>query len=78
MPGDWSRLEVEATVADYVSMLEWEIRGEPYSKAEHRRALQPVLDDRSEGAIEYKYQNTSAVLIDLGYPYIDGYKPAFN
>lgn len=43
MPGDWSRLEVEATVADYVAMLESEIRGEPYSKAEHRRALQPLL-----------------------------------
>jgi len=78
MPGDWSRLEVEATVADYVSMLESEIRGESYSKAEHRRALQPLLDNRSEGAIEYKHQNISAVLIDLGYPYIDGYKPAFN
>lgn len=78
MPGDWSRLEVEATVADYVAMLESEIRGEPYSKAEHRRDLQPLLDGRSEGAIEYKHQNISAVLIDLGYPYIDGYKPAFN
>lgn len=78
MPRDWSRLEVEATVADYIVMLESEIRGEPYSKADHRRALQPLLDGRSEGAIEYKHQNISAVLIDLGYPYIDGYKPAFN
>lgn len=78
MPGDWSRLEVEATVSDYLEMLEAEIRGEPYVKAEHRRALQPLLDDRSEGAIEYKHQNISAVLIDLGYPYIAGYKPAFN
>lgn len=78
MAGNWSRFEVEATVADYVAMLESEIRGEPYSKAEHRRALQPLLADRSEGAIEYKHQNISAVLIELGYPYIDGYKPAFN
>lgn len=78
MPGEWSRLEDEAAVADYLEMLEAEIRGEPYVKAEHRRALQPLLDDRSEGAIEYKHQNISAALIDLGYPYIAGYKPAFN
>lgn len=78
MAGDWSRLEVEATVADYVTMLESEIRGEHYNKAEHRRALQPLLDGRSAGAIERKHQNISAVLIDLGYPYIDGYKPLFN
>lgn len=38
----------------------------------------PFLDSRSEGAIEYKHQNVSAVLIDLGMPYIRGYKPAFN
>lgn len=78
MPGNWSRLEVEATVADYVAMLEAELRGDPYSKAAHRRGLLPMLNDRSEGAIEYKHQNVSAVLIELGYRYIPGYKPAFN
>lgn len=37
-----------------------------------------MLDNRSEGAVEYKHENISAVLIDLGYPYIEGYKPATN
>lgn len=78
MVRDWSRLEVEATVAEYLDMLHAELRGEPYNKAAHRRRLQTLLDDRSEGAIERKHQNISAVLIALGLPYIDGYKPLSN
>ena len=74
----WSRVEVEAIVADYVAMLTAELRREPYSKTAHRRALAPLLDARSDGAIERKHQNISAVLIELGFPYIFGYKPLGN
>jgi len=76
--GDWSQLECELIVRDYLDMLLQELAGNAYGKAEHRRLLQPHLDNRSDGAIEYKHQNISAVLIDLGLPYIRGYKPAFN
>lgn len=55
-----------------------EVAGRPYSKAEHRRVLQKLLSQRSDGSIEYKHQNISAILLELGYPYIQGYKPAFN
>lgn len=75
---NWTRIEVEALVADYLSMLALELSGERYSKAEHRRALKAQLDGRSDGSIEYKHQNTSAVLLELGFPYIEGYKPAWN
>jgi len=75
---DWTRAEVEATVADYFSMLEKELRGVAYSKTEHRRALQSLLEDRSDGSIERKHQNISAILIELGYPWIYGYKPLGN
>ena len=75
---DWTRAEVEATVADYFAMFEAELRGEAYSKAEHRRRLSTLLDQRRDGAIERKHQNISAVLIELGLPYIDGYKPLSN
>src|SRR6266576_5554080 len=75
---DWSRLEVEATVADYFDMLALELRGEPFNKAEHNRNLARVLNGRTRGSIERKRQNISAVLIELGYPYIDGYKPLSN
>lgn len=76
--GDWTRQEVEAIVADYVAMLALELRGQPYSKTDHRRALSPLLDGRSDGSIERKHQNISAILIALGYPYIFGYKPLAN
>ncbi|MEN6543296.1 hypothetical protein [Parvibaculum sp.] len=41
-------------------------------------ALLPLLNDRSEGAVEFKHQNISAVLKGLGEDWIPGYKPAFN
>jgi len=78
MSDSWSREEVEAAVADYFVMLGNELRGEPYSKAEHNRQLQNLLSGRTRGSVERKHQNISAVLIDLGYPYIDGYKPLGN
>jgi len=65
-------------VADYLDMLALELRGESYSKAEHRRHLLPLLRGRTEGAIERKHGNISAVLIELGLPYISGYKPYGN
>ncbi|MFN3515736.1 MAG: DUF3883 domain-containing protein [Novosphingobium sp.] len=37
-----------------------------------------MLNGRSEGSIEFKHQNISAVLKGLGEDWIPGYKPAFN
>ncbi len=74
----WSELEVYAIVADYVAMLEKQLRGETYNKAAHNRALQRILKDRSEGSIERKHLNISAILIEEGHPYITGYKPNSN
>lgn len=78
MPENWSHEEVEAAVADYFDMLAKELRGESFNKAEHNRRLQQLLQDRPRGSIERKHQNISAILIELGYPYIDGYKPLGN
>lgn len=78
MSDHWSHEEVEATVSDYFEMLAEELRGEPFNKAEHNRNLQKLLNNRSKGAVEKKHQNISAVLIELGYPYIEGYKPLGN
>ena len=75
---NWSRLEVEACVADYLSMLTLELNGQRYNKAEHARSLLQRLDGRSHGSLEFKHSNISAVLLALGYPYIDGYKPRGN
>ncbi|MGO8676922.1 MAG: DUF3883 domain-containing protein [Limisphaerales bacterium] len=59
-------------------MLRKELSGEQYNKAEHNRRLQNLLSGRSHGSVERKHRNISAVLIDLGYPYIEGYKPLGN
>lgn len=75
---NWSRLEVEAAVNDYLSMLHAERTGEAYNKTAHRRALSRKLDGRTDGSIERKHQNISAVLIEMGVPPIVGYKPLTN
>lgn len=74
----WDWLECEAVVADYFAMMELELKGELYNKSRFRQALRPTLNNRTDGAVEFKHQNISAILIELGYPYISGYKPAFN
>ena len=76
--GSWSDEENDLIVADYFAMLADDVAGSAYSKAEHRRALMPLLNGRSEGSIEFKHQNISAVLKGLGEIWIPGYKPAFN
>ncbi len=78
MSSDWSRQEVEVTVRDYLDMLALELQDKSYNKAARNRALRARLDGRTHGAVERKHQNISAVLIELGFPYINGYKPLFN
>ena len=77
MAGDWTDEQNDAIVADYFAMLADDIVGRPYSKSEHNRLLQAVID-RPRGSIEYKHQNISAVLKGLGEDWVPGYKPAFN
>lgn len=74
----WTDAENDLIVADYFAMLRDDIAGKPYNKAGHRRALLPLLNNRTEGAIEFKHQNISAVLKGFGETWIFGYKPAFN
>lgn len=75
---DWSRAEVETIVEDYLAMMASELAGVAYNKTTHRRNLSMRLDTRSDQSIEYKHANISAVLLDLGFPYILGYKPRSN
>lgn len=75
---DWSNHEVELIVADYFKMLSDELSGNSYKKSEHRKSLLPLLNNRSEGSIEFKHQNISAILVSLGQPYVKGYLPRYN
>ena len=74
---DWTAREIDAAVASYFAMLSNEIAGLPNNKAERNRALQVEIS-RNRGAIEFKHQNISAVMLGLGQPWIKGYKPAAN
>jgi uncharacterized protein DUF3883 len=77
MPNAWSRVEVESIVADYLEMLALELRGERFNKLARNRALEAETG-RTHGSIERKHQNISAILLELGWRYVDGYKPLGN
>lgn len=74
---DWSDDEDDVIVADYFAMLADEVAGRLYVKRAHNRELQAQLG-RSAGSIERKHQNISAVLVELGLSWIEGYKPLPN
>jgi hypothetical protein len=79
-PGErrnWTGEELDLIVSDYFLMLKDEAAGAPFNKAQHNRLLQSKID-RSEGSIEFKHRNISAVLQLLGLPSIKGYLPAAN
>jgi hypothetical protein len=75
--GDWTEMELRAIVADYFAMLDSELAGQAYSKTKHREMLRHTVQ-RSPGSIERKHENISAVLRELGLPWINGYKPLPN
>lgn len=74
---DWDADELDAIIADYFAMLGDELAQRPYVKAHHRAALMQVIG-RAAASIEFKHRNISAVLQELGLPWIWGYKPAPN
>jgi hypothetical protein len=74
----WSDDEVRLIVADYFDMLQLDLLGQAYKKSEHNERLREKLNGRSRPSVEFKHRNISAVLLSLGIPCIDGYKPAKN
>jgi Domain of unknown function (DUF3883) len=74
---DWSDDELDSIIADYFAMLRSELNGLEYNKSAHRRSLVKLIG-RTEGSVERKHQNISAVLGELALPTISGYKPLPN
>jgi hypothetical protein len=74
---DWQDDELDVIVADYFAMLEADLSGRPYVKSRHSKALMAVIG-RTHRSVEFKHQNISAVLDELGMPWIPGYKPKRN
>ena len=72
----WSDEEVGLLVVDYFDMLQLDLLGKAYNKSKHNRLLREKLGGRTKSSVEFKHQNVSAVLLKMGMPCIDGYKPA--
>src|ERR1700719_3157832 len=73
----WNDDELDAIVADYFSMLRAELSRQPYVKSRHSAALMGQLG-RSHRSVEFKHQNISAVVDELGMSSIPGYMPSTN
>lgn len=73
----WDDAELDAIVADYFNMLSAELGGRAYVKSHHSKALMEQIG-RTHRSVEFKHQNISAVLDELGMPWIEGYKPKRN
>ncbi|MET4370804.1 hypothetical protein ABIA99_003498 [Bradyrhizobium sp. LB12.1] len=71
---DWTADEVAVLVGSYFLMLAEERAGRDYNKSEYRRGVISKTG-RKPGSIERKLQNVSAVLDEIGVPWIHGYKP---
>jgi hypothetical protein len=75
--GPWSDDEIGVTVDVYFQMLTLELAGENYTKTEFRRVVERDVA-RSSAAIEYKFNNVSAVLDEMDAVWIPGYRPMRN
>jgi hypothetical protein len=73
----WNDDELDAIVADYFSMLRDELSRQPYVKSHHSAVLMKQIG-RTHRSVEFKHQNISAVLEEMGLPWIVGYKPKRN
>ena len=73
----WPDAEIRPTVTAYFTMLRAELAGQPYVKADFNRDVQAATG-RSRGAVDYKFENISAVFSEIGLPYVLGYKPYGN
>ena len=74
---DWTEVENEAIVAEYLEMLRLQLAGEQFVKAHRIISLQKIVD-RTRPSIEFKFRNISAALELLGLPWVKGYLPAHN
>jgi hypothetical protein len=77
MQEDWSDMELAAAVDAYNEMARLEAARKPYNKRQVYRDL-AAQHGRTEKSFEYRMQNISAVLNELGRPWVPGLKPAGN
>lgn len=75
----WTDEELMSALQAYLLMLRSELQGDRYNKAEvNRRLREGPLAARTEKSVGYRMQNISALLDELGMPYVSGFSPARN
>lgn len=74
---DWTADELAGAVEAYREMQRLETLRRPYNKREIYREL-GARYGRTDKAFEYRMQNISAVLAEIGQPWLPGLKPAGN
>lgn len=75
---DWTDDEAWVAVNGYFDMLGRRLRGEHCVKARFMRDLAHRTHGRSVKSVEFKLQNISAVLLEMGLTRLDGFAPAAN
>jgi len=76
---EWTEMELVAAVDAYVAMMEARDRGESVNKAAViRELLAGALQRRTDGSVEFRMRNISAVIHGIGGRWLEGYKPAKN
>jgi 5-methylcytosine-specific restriction protein A len=76
---DWTDAEIQAAVASYLNKWSREQNGQPFNKAHENRVLREgVLAGRTKSSVEFRMQNISTIMAELGREPIKGYKPAQN
>lgn len=74
----WTTLEIDVVVESYFRMLRAQISGQHYVKRRENELVQRRTG-RSHGSVERKFQNISAVLMELGAgDFLRGYVPLRN
>ena len=74
---DWTRSEVQLCVARYFDLLEKQNANQPFVKAHVYRDLSQQIG-RTASSIEFKFQNISAVLNEMGLDWLTGLAPMAN
>jgi hypothetical protein len=74
---NWSDQENDLAIDAYLEMLKAELDGRSFVKRQYIRSV-TASTGRTRGSVEFKFANISAVLQDLGMPWVDGYKPRAN
>ncbi|HEX6928204.1 MAG TPA: DUF3883 domain-containing protein [Gammaproteobacteria bacterium] len=65
----------EVLVQNYFIMLDAELQGELYSKADHRNRILKELGEADADRIDREHRHISAVLAETGLPFADGFPP---